>query len=67
MVVRLNKNGELKNSRPCTNCIKTMLFYNIKKVIYSDDSGNLITEKVMNMEMNHVSSGWNYFNNFHNQ
>ena len=58
MVVRFGKCGELKNSRPCNNCLETMTKYKIKKIMYSVDDGCVISEKPENMERNHTSSGW---------
>lgn len=65
MVVRINSVGELKNSRPCNNCIDIMIKYKIKKVIYSTDEGIIKSEKPKNMEKSHCSSGWNaYYTKF---
>ena len=63
MVVRFGKCGELKNSRPCNNCLETMVKYRIKKILYSTDNGIIVTEKPENMERLHVSSGWGAYNN----
>ena len=63
IVIRFGKDGSLKNSRPCNHCLETMKFYRIKKIVYSDDNGDIITEKPESMEQCHVSSGWNAFIN----
>lgn len=63
MVVRINKEGCLKNSRPCNQCLDTMKKYRIKKIIYSTENGELISEKPENMDQLHISSGWNAFKN----
>jgi len=63
VVVRFNKLGELKNSRPCNHCLETMVKYKIKKVLYSTDDGCIVCEKPGDMEKNHLSSGWNTFLN----
>lgn len=34
-VVRINRDGLLRNSRPCSMCIDTMKFLNIRRVYYS--------------------------------
>jgi pyrimidine deaminase RibD-like protein len=62
MVVRIGKDGELRNSRPCNHCLDTMIKYKIKKIIYSTEDGNIISEKPKDMEKNHISSGWKSFN-----
>ena len=64
VVVRYGKGGELKNSRPCDNCIHTMKQYKIKKVIYSDTSGSMVIEKPGRMDFVHMSSGWKAFKEF---
>jgi cytidine deaminase len=61
IVLRFGKDGSLKNSRPCNQCLETMVRYRIKKIMYSTDSGIVVSEKPENMERLHVSSGWNAF------
>ena len=34
-VVRIGRNGKLMNSMPCSNCIKGLERYGIKRVVYS--------------------------------
>ena len=62
-VIRFGKDGSLRNSRPCTHCLNTMVKYNIKKIIYSTEHGEIVTEKPMCMKQTHVSSGWNAYLN----
>ena len=62
-VVRLGRDGTLKNSRPCNHCLDSMKFYRIKKIMYSTDDGTIKTEKPENMEQVHISSGWSAFEN----
>jgi hypothetical protein len=38
-----------------------MIKHGIKKIMYSTDDGNIISEKPQSMEKNHISSGWNAF------
>lgn len=61
MVVRINKEGKIKNSRPCNHCLETMIKYKIKKIIYSQDDGSLIGEKPESMNKCHISAGWNFY------
>ena len=63
VVVRLGKDGSLKNSYPCNHCINVLKFYNIKKIIYSSDTG-IIINKINDLNPIHISSGWNAFNKF---
>jgi len=60
-VIRFGKDGNLRNSRPCNHCLTTMIKHGIKKIMYSTDDGNIISEKPQSMEKNHISSGWNAF------
>lgn len=57
LVIRINKNHILKNSRPCNQCIEKLQKIGIRKVYYSDDNGNIISEHVQYMEKIHSSSG----------
>ena len=57
-MIRINKNHELKNSRPCSNCLQFMKDVNINKVYYSTGNGSeIVCEKVRNMISHHVSFG----------
>ena len=62
IVVRISRDGLIKNSRPCNQCLQAMKLYRIKKIVYSTDIGTFESEKPGNMEQCHVSSGWNAFN-----
>ena len=57
LVIRINKNLVLKNSRPCNQCIDKLIKLGIRKVYYSNDEGNIVWEFVQNMEKIHISSG----------
>jgi len=61
VVVRFGRDGHIKNSRPCNECLKLMVKYRIKKIIFSNDSGTFTTEKPQLMEHLHTSSGWSAF------
>lgn len=50
VVIRLNKDNQLIMSKPCQNCIRQMLSIGLKTVIYSNDDGKLIEEKLENMQ-----------------
>jgi len=43
VVVRVRKNGDLANSKPCKMCQSLLLVAGVKKVIYSDNSGQIQT------------------------
>ena len=35
VIIRINKNGDFLNSKPCDNCARIIKNYNIKKIFYS--------------------------------
>jgi len=49
IVIRTNHIGDLSNSRPCFNCLSMMKAVNIRKVYYTDNNGNIISEIVKDM------------------
>jgi deoxycytidylate deaminase len=57
IVIRINKQYALKNSRPCSHCIDELRRIGIRKVYYSNDSGDIVSELVEHMEKIHVSAG----------
>jgi deoxycytidylate deaminase len=57
LVIRVNKNLVLKNSRPCNQCIEKLIKLDIRKVYYSNGEGKIVWEFVKNMEKYHISSG----------
>lgn len=63
IVIRINKSSSLRNSRPCSDCINKLEKVGIRKVFYSDENGELVSEFVKDMPKNHISSGSRYFNN----
>ena len=63
VVVRVGRNGTIKNSRPCNQCLELMTRYNIKKVVYSTETSFEVC-KPRDMEEHHVSSGWIAYEKF---
>jgi len=57
MVIRINKKGEIRNSKCCVMCVSQMKAFNIKIVYYTDDDGSIIREKVKYMTNNFISTG----------
>jgi cytidine deaminase len=55
VVIRIgDQNKRIMMSKPCANCIQYIKLLNIKKIYYSDNSGNLIREG-SNITSNHYS------------
>jgi hypothetical protein len=46
---------EFKNSRPCKHCCGLLKKLGIKNIIYSDDSGNLVSERASRIKSDHLS------------
>ena len=55
IVIRINKNNELCNARPCYNCLNMMKAANIHKVYYSVSATELICENVKDMISIYIS------------
>ena len=49
VVVRVNNEGKMCNSRPCFNCLDIMKAVGINKIYYIDSNNNLICESIKNM------------------
>lgn len=65
-VVRVSKNGNLANARPCRKCLQMMQDLGIKKVHYSTGSGDeIITEHVKDMFSINDSSSIRRFDRIH--
>ena len=56
LVIRINKSGIIRYSRPCSECIKKLQKLGIQKIYYSNEYGNITWEYTQNMEFKHVSS-----------
>lgn len=56
-VVRVGNKGEFKDSAPCVDCTKVLKNLNIKKIIYSNQKGELTSCKMCKYQTNHISTG----------
>lgn len=54
LVIRINKNGVINNSRPCNNCIDELIKNGIRNIYYSDTTGRIVKEYVKDMERLHI-------------
>lgn len=54
-VIRVNAKGNLVNSKPCNSCIYYMQLYGIKSVYYSDENGEIVREKLLDIQSSHLS------------
>jgi deoxycytidylate deaminase len=60
IVIRINKKLQLRNSRPCKDCIDELKQIGIRKVYYSNDNGDIVYEFVENMIKTHTSAGMKF-------
>ena len=49
IVIRVNTIGKMHNSRPCSHCLNMMKSTGIKRVHYSNELGEIVTEIVKDM------------------
>jgi hypothetical protein len=64
LVIRIKRDtGELVNSKPCFDCINTMKKCGIRKVYYSDTNGEIVMERVSQIE-NRKSNGYRNIENY---
>jgi hypothetical protein len=52
---RLNNSGEVKNSKPCKACAKVLERLGVSEIIYSDDHGRFIKDKLKNLQTQYSS------------
>jgi cytidine deaminase len=57
LVIRLDKLGNFKNSKPCNHCLATMKLFGIKAVYYTTDEGIIEKHKVSDLTTEHYSGG----------
>ena len=57
LVIRINNNFALRNSRPCNQCIEKLRKIGIRKVFYSTDDGTIVSEFIEHMDKIHTSAG----------
>jgi cytidine deaminase len=67
IVIRIDKEGNLKNSLPCFKCLQYLsnvsYGYHIKSIYYSNDDGNIEMvklSKLLNSDKKHVSRRFRY-------
>lgn len=56
-IVRINKNGKLCQSAPCISCFHIITMVGIKKIVYSDDNGNITRCNTKNYNIKHITYG----------
>lgn len=54
LVIRINAEGMLVNSKPCNDCIISLLRMGVNKVYYSNEKGHIICEKLAHMNRTYI-------------
>lgn len=63
IVLRVDKNGKLKSSRPCSDCLRRLQWlhgYKISYIYYSNNDGNIVKAKYTNLlesDIQHITRG----------
>lgn len=57
VVIRVNNSGNLMNSKPCNSCLYYLKLFGIKSIYYSDEHGEIVKEKINDIEVSHNSIG----------
>jgi len=57
MVIRINRDDNLAESKCCSICTAMMKAVNIRKVYYSNSEGQIINRKVIDLRLEFVSTG----------
>lgn len=57
LVVRVNKEGKMANSKCCVLCTALLKAVGISKIYYSTDSGEIVCQRVRDLEFDFISSG----------
>ena len=67
-VVRLGKdelgNTILRNAKPCKYCTESIKKIGLKKILFSNDNGNIEKIKLSDFDSEYISKGYDRFNDF---
>ena len=64
LVIRVNGKNEFVNSKPCENCLYYLRLYGIKNVYYSNDKGEIVREKIEDIENTHQTISHTRYNEY---
>lgn len=63
-IVRVTKDGEYRNSKPCKNCLEKIKEYKLRKIIYTTDEYSYCEEFVKDAITEHISYGNRHYINY---
>jgi len=61
-VIRVNSLGSFVDSAPCVDCTRVMRMYNVNKIIYSNERGEIVKMRFKNYIPKTISIGRKYIN-----
>jgi len=56
MVIRMDRDGRLRNSFPCNHCLDNLKLFGFRNIYYSTDNGIIVKHRVDKLEPSHSSS-----------
>lgn len=56
IVIRVNNQGSLKGSKPCSHCLESIKMFGIKKIYYSTDDGEILKYSTDQVNCPYLSS-----------
>lgn len=56
-VVRCDSKNNLQDSAPCQNCLNTIIYFNIKRIVFSSKNNEFISCSPCDLEISHISAG----------
>ena len=59
-VVRCDNKNNLQDSAPCNNCLSTIIYLNIKRIVFSYKNNTFISCNPKELTISHISAGANF-------
>lgn len=56
-VVRCDSKNNLQDSAPCENCLSTIVYLNIKRIVFSSKNNDFVSCAPCDLEISHISAG----------
>ena len=59
-MVRCDSNNKLQDSAPCQSCLNTIIYLDIKRIVFSYKDNTFISSDPKELNINHISAGNNF-------
>ena len=56
-VVRYDNKENLQDSAPCQQCLNTIIYLDIKRIVFSSKDNTFISDSPKNLKIQHTSAG----------